>query len=306
MSFALKRVLFFGNPYHKITRSSMFFLRELQQRYEVTEYYLDLWDLIPEELDELAAQRYDFLICWQVMPSRELLDCFQYGKVVMIPMLDHVMAMPGDMENLAKYADLQIFCFSKNMYLYLRQRGYMVKYVQYYPEFRPITDHGDERSLFFWMRRTELPPDDILRRCSSYLLTRVHIHKALDPGQEFRPVSLEHDYEITYSEWFPKKEDMDRVLLQSALYAAPRLVEGIGMSFLGAMAQGRCVIAPNLPTMNEYIIHGKTGILYDYDSFAPLEEFNVREIQNNTAKFMEDGYRQWMSEKEDIFRWIEA
>lgn len=57
---------------------------------------------------------------------------------------------------------------------------------------------------------------------------------------------------------------MQQYIQKSALYFAPRKYEGIGMSFLEAMASGRCVIAPDYPTMNEYIKNGETGYLYNF------------------------------------------
>ena len=53
-----------------------------------------------------------------------------------------------------------------------------------------------------------------------------------------------------------------RELEKFHVYFAPRKYEGIGMTFLEAMAMGMCVVAENAPTANEYILSGKNGILY--------------------------------------------
>ena len=57
------------------------------------------------------------------------------------------------------------------------------------------------------------------------------------------------------------------------------------MGFLKAMAMGRCVIAPNTPTMNEYIEDGINGFLYDLRNLSPLKIENVREIQKNAENY---------------------
>ena len=51
------------------------------------------------------------------------------------------------------------------------------------------------------------------------------------------------------------------------VYFAPRLEEGIGQTFLEAIRWGRCVVAADNRTINEYIIHGVNGLLYDTLSF---------------------------------------
>ena len=100
---------------------------------------------------------------------------------------------------------------------------------------------------------------------------------------------------------------MYRAIDAAAFYIAPRVQEGIGMSFLEAMARGRCVVAADHPTMNEYIEHGKTGFLFQPDAVIPLEysKEQVRIIQQNTRDFMQAGYEHWLVEKEQILDWVE-
>lgn len=87
-------------------------------------------------------------------------------------------------------------------------------------------------------------------------------------------------------------------------YIAPRDFEGIGMSFLEAMAMGRCVIAPNNPTMNEYITDGFNGILYELDNPKINKKYNIKSIQENTKKYIQQGYLKWSEEKNKILDYI--
>ena len=88
------------------------------------------------------------------------------------------------------------------------------------------------------------------------------------------------------------------------IYIAPRFQEGIGMSFLEAMAMGRCVIAVNEPTMNEYIKPGKTGFLYNLDTVQDLTVGNIRSVQKRTLAFISKGYTKWNKKKNSILKWI--
>ena len=92
---------------------------------------------------------------------------------------------------------------------------------------------------------------------------------------------------------------MYRAMDAAAFYIAPRVYEGIGMSFLEAMARGRCVVAADHPTMNEYIEHGKTGFLFQPDAITSLEytEEQIREIQRASRDYILNGYEHWRVEK---------
>ena len=93
------------------------------------------------------------------------------------------------------------------------------------------------------------------------MIKKVHIHEDLDPRYKKKDLSKidKKSISITRSTWFEKKEDLEKKMKKSAIYIAPRKYEGIGMAFLHAMSIGRCVIAPDFSTMNEYI---KSGHFY--------------------------------------------
>ena len=77
-------------------------------------------------------------------------------------------------------------------------------------------------------------------------------------------------------------------------------VAGIGMSFLEAMALGRCVVAPDATTMNEYIEHGMNGILYDPSSPQPIQNHDIRKLQENAAESIRKGHEKWLEDLEKM------
>jgi hypothetical protein len=87
-------------------------------------------------------------------------------------------------------------------------------------------------------------------------------------------------------------------LLQHNVYFAPREVEGIGFSFLEAMASGMCVVAPNMPTMNEYISNGTNGLLYSLEKRFPVDLSRAKEIGARARETIERGFVDWQKQKE--------
>jgi len=187
----------------------------------------------------------------------------------------------------------------------LKSWGFESIYVKYFPkpqEFVP----GNKNEVFFWQRLTNINIKNIINLFEKKDL-KIHIHKAIDPNQEFIQPSREDEkkYQITYSEWFETREQMWDLIKKKGIYIAPRELEGIGLSFLEAMAMGKAVVAIDNPTMNEYIEHNKTGYLFDLSKPENIDLSNIENIQKNTYEFMQKGYAEWEKNKKKIIDFIE-
>lgn len=105
--------------------------------------------------------------------------------------------------------------------------------------------------------------------------------------------------------FWKSRQDYLRDLGKFQVYFAPRKYEGIGMTFLEAMAMGMCVIAENAPTANEYIISGRNGILYGGwgDKIYALPPRPMRELQQmgmEARKTMHHVHQTWLRERGQI------
>ena len=299
----MKKILFIGHAYHKKTKSADFVLDLLSDKYEIEKFYIDPYNDDRNNLFvALAGNEYDFIVCWQIMFSiQKLKEYVKFKKCIFFPMYDGICALDNDIW--AEYVQAKIICFCKKLYENLKRRGFDCEYIQYFPEPKKYDTLGDVKSLFFWHRRENINLKTVDSLFSDEDLCAVHLHKAMDPNENFD--NFPTNKKITFSNWFDKKNELYSLMQKSALYMAPRLEEGIGMSFLEAMALGRCVIAPDNPTMNEYIKNGKTGILYDPNNLKKLNFPNIRKIQQTTLEYMSEGFKQWNKNKYKLIDWIE-
>lgn len=299
----MKKVLFLDMVYHSKTKSSLFIIELLKEHYIVDVHYYETRVAVINDMYNVLDQEYDFLVCWQVMPEDYVLAQLNYKTGVFFPMYDSTIGMTD--ENWIRFKDFIIISFSETLHSYLSEKGFCSKYIQYFPTTQNVQIWGEKNSLFFWQRVNQININLIMKICTNLNLRRVHVHKALDPGHCFVDADSQYSCEIEYSTWFEKKESMSNLIMQSSYYAASRIYEGIGMSFLEAMALGRCVIAPDYPTMNEYIIDGETGLLYDFEHPSLLEMPDVRKIQKNVYEYMSEGYLKWIKNKYCIIEWME-
>jgi glycosyltransferase involved in cell wall biosynthesis len=134
----------------------------------------------------------------------------------------------------------------------------------------------------------------------------IHLHQALDPHQLIDKASEEQikKFQLVSSSWFDSREDFLLAIKDKAFFIAPRIKEGIGMSFLEAMAIGKIVIANNDATMDEYIEHGVNGYLFDHKNPKPLIFDNLEKIQDNTYNSIKEGYKKFQIDKQDIIKII--
>ena len=154
----------------------------------------------------------------------------------------------------------------------LRKAGFSAEYIQFFPKPSEDTHEGDDHSVFFWNRREAINVNLVGKLFAKYPLKLLHIHKALDPNQVYEEPKKQYAEHIEYSTWYEQKAEMIKDIEKCAFYISPREKEGIGMSFLEAMAMGRVVVAPNQATMNEYIRHGENGYLYNLNKCTALAE----------------------------------
>jgi glycosyltransferase involved in cell wall biosynthesis len=88
------------------------------------------------------------------------------------------------------------------------------------------------------------------------------------------------------------KNDLHGILRQSDVFFFTSNYEGLPISILEAMAAGISIVAPNVGSVGEVIIHQKTGMLYHKNNFKEaglflitvLDKPSLREFLGNTAR----------------------
>lgn len=300
----MKEILFIGHSYHKKTKSSQFFIDVLSKKYKMDIFYNETWEN-GKGLDFKAIEnkKYDAIIFWQLLPPFNYISRFKCKNLIYVPMYDH-----SGLWSKSKWIFLKrfkIINFSKTLHekhLKWKFNSLLVRY------FTPMGDfqEGNQDEIFFWQRQSDFN-FETLKKLMGEKVFKVHIHKALDPNQEFYQPSKDDEkkYSITYSTWFDSKVQMWNLIKKKGIYVAPRPLEGIGMSFLEAMSLGKAVVAIDAPTMNEYIEHNKNGYLFDLNNPKAIDFSGLSDIQKNTYAFMEQGQEVWQNSINSIFSFIE-
>ncbi len=299
---------YIDHSYHKITGSTRFFIDLLSAAFRVDVYWDESWNGgPPADLAKIADGDYDVIVFFQTMYPPYLLDILNCANIIYIPMYDNARAM--DDSFWLRFRDMVRFiCFSSSLHERLSGLGLQSKYIQYFiqPHKGPgITDFTSLRG-FFWQRQHDVTWKEVGRLIKKTRFSRFYLHGAVDPGFEFYSPSKKETrkYNISTSAWFQSKKDFTGVLRDCNVFFASRCYEGIGMSFIEAMTMGQCVVAPNSPTMNEYIVNGETGLLYDIDSMKALDFSNAASMGRRAREYCAEGFLRWNRDKDSLLDFI--
>lgn len=308
------RVALVGFAPHQKSRSEDFFVSILERcGIEVHQFWSEGWQG-GEDIPIKNLQEFPAIIMWQVACRAFRPYAHYCDNVTFVPMLDnHVTNTPGALDRLrhdrsfwGMFGKTKILSFSRALHEAMNSLGLYSRYFQCYapPVPNPVPSSG--RHGFFWLRREDIISTDVIARLTEGThFDSMHVHISPDlKGTDFVVPQSWRQWDVTVSTWFDNIDSYHKLLSKKNVFFAPRPVEGIGFSFLEAMNRGHCVVAPNFPTMNEYLQHEQTGLLYDLHAPQPLCFDNVSAIGQRAAESARRGYAQWQAKQEELVEYI--
>lgn len=302
------------HSYHRKTKSTAFLSTLLREHgHDVTTFWDESWNG-GAAIGWSVVADHDVIIMFQSMaasPKRTFREV--HPNVVYIPMFDQFGFSQGPLPNLDEFwrpfRGSKVLNFSRALHTITLAFGIASHHAKFY---LPPSDDTDARtgglSGFFWLRRPQQIPWQTIRTlCADADFESFHVHIAPDPGSPEANLPTPEDitrFNLTTSTWFESNADLLDVVRRANVYFAPRPEEGIGQSFLEAMARGQCVVAPDNATMNEYITDGLDGILYDPGNPKPLDFSQAAQIGEMARTSVQLGSANWERAQAALERFV--
>ena len=274
-------ILFVDHACHKNTRSADFFLDLLRARHTVNCHYYDTYYKCDIPQDKIAAA--DLIIFWEFLPGRFKIAVS--GKpCLFVPMYDNEWGSRWQWRRIAR-SGMSVLSFCDALTRHARSCGVTNILTAHYamdPSRFP-QNTGDPRKALYW-DRGNFPESTIRALFESDALDELVVQRDFLPPEEYAVF-----------------------LNRFGVYIAPRAKEGIGMAFLEQIARGKCVIAHDDATMNEYITDGQTGIVRDFN--APQKKISAADIlavRGNIRDHADNLYARWLQERDAILPFCES
>ena len=235
------------------------------------------------------------IIFCQRPPSLELLE-IPGARLVWIPMWDNVAQNWSSKEWWASLPkNLRVVAFSSAVERYAREAGLPTLSLRYHKnpvEFSAARwDKG--RTLFYWNRTGLFGANFIKKLCAVLNIQDLYFRGTIDPKITPRayyelPTKIGKTVVHAVSRFDSQAQYFD-LMERCNIYLAPRALEGVGLTFLEAMASGCAVIGYDAPTMNEYITQKIDGYLFPAESIA--------QETKSFLQYMRDTFRTRSAEK---------
>lgn len=302
------RLAFVDHSFHQKTKSSDFFVELLEQSFEVVRVWDEAWQ---EGAHATAAQitelRVDAVVMWQAkLPETEIRQI--RVPITWVPMFDQSQGLAwgsGEATQVRRQG-LKVIAFCKAIAENLAKHGVDVLPVRYYiePSATPITELSSP-SVFLW-QRAEIGFDQVKALFGHWPDVSFVVKVDPDPGTPPCEISAEdrEKFRVTEIEGFLPRDEYLELVGKCNIYVAPRSAEGIGLSFLEAMAKGMIVAAPDRPTMNEYIQHRRNGWLFSVQRPQPISPCDLSAMSQATLKEVAEGVGQWHSQATGVASFI--
>lgn len=298
-----------GHSYHRLTSSTRFLLDLLERNYQLSVLWDEGWQpsgkpLRASQINELNP---DVVLFFQTLPAPGELERIKCRRLFLVPMHDYVVSHPHEEWLRVRSSGLRAINFCRATHEIFVELGYESRCVQYWPQPQVKTvPASDKLRIFFWARMQEIGWPLLKSLLGAARPERIVIRAAADPEQELDMPSdgeiREYNVEVV-SGWLEKSRYIE-LLTSCNLFVAPRRYEGIGQSFLEAMSYGLAVIAPDSPTMNEYVQHRRNGYLYNFEAPMPLDFVNLPGLCKQAAADVKDGHRAWQSQEREILDYL--
>ena len=301
-----KKLAFIDHSFHKKTKSANFLRDLFNEHFKVDSFWDDSWSG-GVEFDISICEDYDYIFYFQVLNKIEDISKIR-AKIIWAPMYDGQRLDYLYWKYLST-TNILILAFSESIENQCKKFNirhlYIKKYIDPDKFTKQIKFEGN--NIFFWYRGG-LKFNDIKNKLNPNEIDSFVYLSNPDPKYEKEIISnidiANYKLTVVESKFIPK-EDYLEYLYNSNIFIAPRMQEGIGMSFLEALAIGHSIIAYNDSTMNEYIINGYNGYLFDNNTDKINLKINNLILRNN-QKNKKINYLKWFEKKNEIIKFIIA
>ena len=302
---AIPTMAFVDHSFHKKTQSADFLRTIFSEHFAVT----NLWDSSwkdGESISPAVLNEFDYIFYFQSINA--FTDLLQITRpIIWAPMYDNIRD-DGFWRRLSSL-HIKVLAFSSGVTALCQRFNIPSIKIKYFikpvPNQLLIPQHGNH--FFFWYRGG-VKLEAILACVDPSQVDSFTYLSTPDPYKEreiIEPDTLTaYNISVIEADFLPREEYLSLVS-KANIFVAPRAREGIGMSFLEALAMGLVMLAYDDHTMNEYIEDQHNGFLFGPNT-GKINLTNVKQIRKQSVSNVITGHKQWIDDAKRIVPFVKA
>lgn len=298
---ATYRILLVDHVCHKATKSFDFFATLLRRSFEVEVFYYDAHYRVRIPSEKVAWA--DVIVYLEFLPSRFRIA--EPGKrCVFVPMYDNEWGSRWQWRRIAE-SGMAVVSFCGRITEHARKCG-VKNLLNVRFALPPSPAPGNPRVAVLW-DRGQVSIDQVRKLFAPGDLDKLIVVRRPGGGKAPEPIPDEvreaYHVELHEGDYLPD-EEYRALLAEPGVYIAPRFTEGIGMSFLEALAAGKFVAAHKDATMDEAVEDGVNGRLVDMRNPTRIN-LPATDPATRLAK-AEERYARWKADESRILDFFAA
>lgn len=285
---------FVDHSFHRKTRSGDFLREIFSKDFEITDYWDEKWcGGNSVSVDDI--NQHDYVFYFQSLTPLNKLHLVR-AKMIWAPMYDGLFFDYYYWNAVSKFP-IKILSFSSKVDRHVRLYGLNSYKTRYYlPSVNYQHATRKKKTIYFWYRGS-LKLSELLRVINPIQINKIIIRVAPDPKYQIESISTNiiQKYKLNIVDDKDFNKELHAQLLKKCdIFVSPRKKEGIGIATLEAMSQGKCIIAWDSPTMNEYIKNKHSGYLINDNAKEFLDLSISDSLRDQMIKDYQEGYKNWL------------
>ena len=250
------------------------------------------WD--GKNLPDLDYANVPYIFCQ--LPPPEYLLKQKNTQLIWLPMFDQAVNYPQSWWDSLPKDNLKIVSFSDAISARARLAGIKIISLKFFynPESLLKASWSSGINVYYWNRRGLYSKKFIEKFCNVVNASKLYFMSEMDPGSDINlyytlPNKI-YETEVINMDFTNRSEHLNRMSHINVMIA-PRVFEGIGMTFIESLTRGCAVFSCNQPTMNEYIIHKNNGYLFSNRKTGVIDRLLGK--QSNPYKAIRESDQDW-------------
>ncbi len=254
-----KKIAFIDHNFHQKTRSGDFLREILKREFSIDDYWWSFrnkYNLIND------VKQYDYFFFFQsLLPLEDLLK-IKDKQIIWAPMYDNLDKSKNFWKKI-KFLNIKILSFSDPIKKLCEKYGCNYLSLKFAKKEKFIKSKNKKKvNIFFWYRNNVSIYDWI--DCFNIKdINQILYLDRPDPGRESEKINSQdlrkYKIKLIKKDFFSKTKYL-KLIKNCDVFVCSRKQEGIGMSFIEALAMGKYLIFHNDYTMKEYVKDKKIGL----------------------------------------------